>query len=372
MKGVNDSWQQPQQLPMSSTGEEEDHSMVMPGFRFHPTEEELIDFYLRRKVEGRRFNVELISFLDLYSYDPWELPALAAIGEKEWFFYVPRDRKYRNGDRPNRVTTSGYWKATGADRAVKNESGRQIGLKKTLVFYSGKAPKGIRSSWIMNEYRLPPGDANNHFPKVEICLCRVYKRPGAEDHPRAPGTALKLSSSRKIAADNSQPNNSQFSENSSPNPNDSQFRYQNSSKNPIEENTLIKQQSTGGCYSTTTLLSSSSNYMLAKKPRTIALQESSANSVASNTSNEEDNSTSTFAQKMGELNSLAGFNQMMNHMNTNPNHQFLHHFASQTTQLLPSNALPLPLPLPLPGNVSDKLWDWNQIMASNGLYTDHV
>lgn len=51
-----------------------EHDMVMPGFRFHPTEEELVEFYLRRKVEGRRFNVELITFLDLYRYDPWELP----------------------------------------------------------------------------------------------------------------------------------------------------------------------------------------------------------------------------------------------------------------------------------------------------------
>jgi hypothetical protein len=53
-------------------GHEDD--LVMPGFRFHPTEEELIEFYLRRKVEGKRFNVELITFLDLYRYDPWELP----------------------------------------------------------------------------------------------------------------------------------------------------------------------------------------------------------------------------------------------------------------------------------------------------------
>ncbi|MED6208823.1 hypothetical protein PIB30_048741 [Stylosanthes scabra] len=144
--------------------EDDDHEqdMVMPGFRFHPTEEELVEFYLRRKVEGKRFNVELITFLDLYRYDPWELPALAAIGEKEWYFYVPRDRKYRNGDRPNRVTTSGYWKATGADRMIRTENFRSIGLKKTLVFYSGKAPKGIRTSWIMNEYRLPQHETERY------------------------------------------------------------------------------------------------------------------------------------------------------------------------------------------------------------------
>ncbi|PKI50262.1 hypothetical protein CRG98_029335 [Punica granatum] len=183
--------------------DEHEHDMVMPGFRFHPTEEELVEFYLRRKVEGKRFNVELITFLDLYRYDPWELPALATIGEKEWYFYVPRDRKYRNGDRPNRVTTSGYWKATGADRMIRGENSRSIGLKKTLVFYSGKAPKGTRTSWIMNEYRLPHHETER-YQKAEISLCRVYKRPGVEDYsnssshhlPRSLPTTRAPSSSR--------------------------------------------------------------------------------------------------------------------------------------------------------------------------------
>nr|XP_009796908.1 PREDICTED: NAC transcription factor 25-like isoform X2 [Nicotiana sylvestris] len=142
--------------------DDHEHDMVMPGFRFHPTEEELVEFYLRRKVE-----------------------ALASIGEKEWYFYVPRDRKYRNGDRPNRVTTSGYWKATGADRMIRSENSRSIGLKKTLVFYSGKAPKGIRTSWIMNEYRLPQHETER-LQKAEISLCRVHKRSGVEDHPSLP------------------------------------------------------------------------------------------------------------------------------------------------------------------------------------------
>ncbi|GER29268.1 NAC domain containing protein 35 [Striga asiatica] len=171
---------------MSVKQDEHENDIVMPGFRFHPTEEELIEFYLRRKVEGKRFNVDIITFLDLYRYDPWELPALAAIGEKEWYFYVPRDKKYRNGDRPNRVTTSGYWKATGADRMIRSENLRSIGLKKTLVFYSGKAPKGIRTSWIMNEYRLPHHDTqrlnklnklvNNYVPNLVSHLPAVPQR----------------------------------------------------------------------------------------------------------------------------------------------------------------------------------------------------
>lgn len=64
------------------TLDDHEHDMVMPGFRFHPTEEELVEFYLRRKVEGKRFNVELITFLDLYRYDPWELPGILSLSAK--------------------------------------------------------------------------------------------------------------------------------------------------------------------------------------------------------------------------------------------------------------------------------------------------
>lgn len=70
----NDKHQDQQQQQQQEGDDEHEHDMVMPGFRFHPTEEELVEFYLRRKVEGKKFNVELITFLDLYRYDPWELP----------------------------------------------------------------------------------------------------------------------------------------------------------------------------------------------------------------------------------------------------------------------------------------------------------
>ena len=58
----------------------------------------------------------------------------ATTGEKEWYFYCPRDRKYRNSARPNRVTGAGFWKATGTDRPIYSSEGSKcIGLKKSLV-----------------------------------------------------------------------------------------------------------------------------------------------------------------------------------------------------------------------------------------------
>jgi hypothetical protein len=78
-------------------------------------------------------------------------------GEGEWYFFSPRDRKYPNGVRPNRAAGSGYWKATGTDKPITHSAAQRsamIGVKKALVFYRGRPPKGIKTSWIMHEYRL--------------------------------------------------------------------------------------------------------------------------------------------------------------------------------------------------------------------------
>lgn len=76
-------------------------------------------------------------------------------GQREWYFFTPRDRKYPNGSRPNRSAGRGYWKATGADKPISPKGcTRPLGIKKALVFYHGKAPRGIKTDWIMHEYRL--------------------------------------------------------------------------------------------------------------------------------------------------------------------------------------------------------------------------
>ncbi|CAK9165845.1 unnamed protein product, partial [Ilex paraguariensis] len=131
--------------------------LELPGFRFHPTEEELLEFYLKNMVFGKKWRSDIIGFLNIYHHDPWDLPGLAKIGEREWYFFVPRDRKHGSGGRPNRTTENGFWKATGSDRKILSLSDpkRMIGLKKTLVFYEGRAPRGCKTDWVMNEYRLP-------------------------------------------------------------------------------------------------------------------------------------------------------------------------------------------------------------------------
>jgi len=46
-----------------------------PGFRFYPTDEELLVQYLCRKVAGHDFSLQIIAEIDLYKFDPWVLPS---------------------------------------------------------------------------------------------------------------------------------------------------------------------------------------------------------------------------------------------------------------------------------------------------------
>lgn len=74
-------------------------------------------------------------------------------GDLKWYFFCPVEKKYSNGARMNRATEIGYWKTTGKDRPV-NHKEELVGWIKTLVFHTGKAPKGERTNWVMHEYRL--------------------------------------------------------------------------------------------------------------------------------------------------------------------------------------------------------------------------
>ncbi|GMH10252.1 hypothetical protein Nepgr_012093 [Nepenthes gracilis] len=149
-----------------------------PGFRFHPTDEELVAYYLKRKINGRQIDLDIIPEVDLYKCEPWELPSKSLLPSKdpEWYFFSHRDRKYPNGSRTNRATKAGYWKATGKDRKVNSQM-RAVGMKKTLVYYRGRAPHGSRTDWVMHEYRLDERECELASGLQDAyALCRVFKK----------------------------------------------------------------------------------------------------------------------------------------------------------------------------------------------------
>ncbi|CAL4996081.1 unnamed protein product [Urochloa decumbens] len=153
---------------------------VPPGFRFHPTEEELVGYYLARKVAAQKIDLDIIREVDLYRIEPWDLQERCSyyggVGSgaggqdeepTEYYFFSYKDRKYPSGTRTNRATAAGFWKATGRDKPVLSSSRSSaaavtiIGMRKTLVFYRGRAPNGRKTDWIIHEYRL---QNNEHAP----------------------------------------------------------------------------------------------------------------------------------------------------------------------------------------------------------------
>ncbi|KAM1001885.1 hypothetical protein ACFX13_002399 [Malus domestica] len=153
---------------------------VPPGFRFHPTDEELLHYYLKKKVSFQKFDMEVIREVDLNKMEPWELQERCRIGstpQNEWYFFSHKDRKYPTGSRTNRATNAGFWKATGRDKCIRNTF-KKIGMRKTLVFYRGRAPHGQKTDWIMHEYRLEDGDdpQGNLSSEDGWVICRVFKK----------------------------------------------------------------------------------------------------------------------------------------------------------------------------------------------------
>uniref|UniRef100_A0A2N9HXQ4 NAC domain-containing protein n=1 Tax=Fagus sylvatica TaxID=28930 RepID=A0A2N9HXQ4_FAGSY len=134
-------------------------SMLRVGYRFHPTDEELINHYLKLKMLGKDSQVRDIAEVNICKLEPWELPGKSAIksDDSEWYFFSPRELKYSNGKQSKRATQSGYWKITGKVKNIKAKgTNKVIGTKKFLVFYTGRVPVGKKTSWVMHEYQPEP------------------------------------------------------------------------------------------------------------------------------------------------------------------------------------------------------------------------
>ncbi|XP_074343316.1 NAC domain-containing protein 21/22-like isoform X1 [Apium graveolens] len=181
-----------------------------PGFRFYPSDEELVCHYLYKKIANEDVLKGTLVEIDLHTCEPWQLPEVAKLNSTEWYFFSFRDRKYATGFRTNRATTTGYWKATGKDRVVVDpKTNAIVGMRKTLVFYKNRAPNGVKTGWIMHEFRLE----NPHLPpkQEDWVLCRVFHKAKTENinqlspqdvfevQEATAGDTSPLSSSNKIS-----------------------------------------------------------------------------------------------------------------------------------------------------------------------------
>ncbi|KAF6149799.1 hypothetical protein GIB67_017532 [Kingdonia uniflora] len=221
---------------VNEDGEVEKYLNSFPkGYRFEPTDKELVKHYLSNRASGRALPTNKIKDVVFYHFHPEELagtifyalfyyfflfffPIILSskyrpYGKKEnrmWYFFTPRDRKYKNGIRPNRAAGGGYWKATGADKVIQGKNGTIIGYKKALVYYRGRPPTGQKTNWIMHEYRedeKPSVDPTASGMKLDDCvLCRIYeKQEGTNLNPKRRSRKHRASSAPRAQSAPSKP-----------------------------------------------------------------------------------------------------------------------------------------------------------------------
>ncbi|KAI5446873.1 hypothetical protein KIW84_014642 [Lathyrus oleraceus] len=124
---------------VTTNNEIEDINLITlpPGYRFNPNDIELIDYYLKQKLQGVHIVPPRIHDVDVYKFSPQQLEnSYKFKGEDTMYFFTPRSKKYENGQRPDRaVENHGFWKATGKENSVMNND-VEIGFKRSLVFYT--------------------------------------------------------------------------------------------------------------------------------------------------------------------------------------------------------------------------------------------
>ncbi|KAI5598975.1 hypothetical protein BDE02_02G167100 [Populus trichocarpa] len=193
------------------------------GYRFRPTDEELISNYLKPKLLGDDLeDLLIIAEVRVCKHEPWDLPVKSEIKSDDavWYFFCPRDLKYSNSRRSNRRTKAGFWKPTGKTIKVKAKRNKEvIGTKRTLVFYRSASPKAERTTWIIHEYEVFVSDSKLSN-LGEYVLCKLKKKldektsKGVPKNHTASTSGFEAEPSCSMASDFENPNRSELTTNS--------------------------------------------------------------------------------------------------------------------------------------------------------------
>ncbi|CAL4901648.1 unnamed protein product [Urochloa decumbens] len=162
-----------------------------PGYHFVPTETELLDVYLRRKIEGQALPLSVVNEVAILDWQPGNLvEAYKGYGESKWYFFTVREPSSSNKEKePNRkVRVPGVkatWKATGSvvpipaaakakqdgEPAAKEEEAEEaiVGTKRVLIYQSSDAEED--GKWSMHEYIL-----KGHAKIGQYALCSIQRK----------------------------------------------------------------------------------------------------------------------------------------------------------------------------------------------------
>ncbi|GAB2284143.1 hypothetical protein Dimus_018611 [Dionaea muscipula] len=148
------------------------------GFRFCPTDEELLVHYLKRRAFSLPLPASVIPDFNVFHTDPWDLPG--DLVEKRYFFSKRKCSRIM-------PTGSGFWKFIGKGKQiVASGSNQVVGTRRKLGFYMGKHPHGSTTGWVMHQYHLLESSSTQN-PVGEVadwCVCLIFQR---KRRPRSHG-----------------------------------------------------------------------------------------------------------------------------------------------------------------------------------------
>ncbi|KAL9345345.1 hypothetical protein Peur_063020 [Populus x canadensis] len=154
------------------------------GDRFNPNDEELTYHYLMQKLLGNDHLVSRIPLLDLYQFDPSDLP-YSDDGEGHFFSPLHPKSLGTNNGRINRSTGAGSWLATGKHCEITSQHNGEVnsGIRKIYVYFKD----GIK--YVMHEYSIPN-------LSTSLVLCKVMKKMPSK---KSGGTCKKVKKRKEAA-----------------------------------------------------------------------------------------------------------------------------------------------------------------------------
>ncbi|XP_047181150.1 NAC domain-containing protein 83-like [Vigna umbellata] len=136
------------------------------GFRFRPTDQELLLHYLKKKAFSQQLPASVIPICDVFQSEPWLLPG--DLREKRYFFS-------NCGKVNKRSAGSGCWKCVGKENEIRVcENNEVIGMKKTMMFCKGSHE--TRTRWVMHELRLLTSYPYHQMAVADFAVYVIFQK----------------------------------------------------------------------------------------------------------------------------------------------------------------------------------------------------
>ncbi|KAL1566317.1 NAC domain-containing protein 83-like [Salvia divinorum] len=157
----------------SSVAEEE---LRLPaGWRFDPTDEELIRFYLSKKVGVESLPAKVMKEIDahhFYQHHPNNLVHGSERLQDEYLLIHGDEYFHGKIDKIKLVSegTVGSWRSMGTEEEIVDKNGNVYAFKIHSTFYSQKCK---RTNWRMELYRLPVPNNHEDSGREEWVVARI-------------------------------------------------------------------------------------------------------------------------------------------------------------------------------------------------------